>query len=85
MSTMETSPYNERTAVTAHLNPVDWIALIVLIIGGLNWGLVAAIGVDLLASVFGAGTLGVRIAYALVGLAALYTIYLAVRLGARNT
>ena len=84
MSTVETSPYNERTRVSAHLNPVDWIALVLVIIGGLNWGLIAAVGVDLVASIFGAGTVGARIVYGLVGLAALYTIFLAVRLGAKN-
>jgi len=47
------------------------LALIVLIIGGLNWGLVGAAGIDLVAALFGAGTLAARIIYVLVGISAL--------------
>jgi uncharacterized membrane protein YuzA (DUF378 family) len=54
---------------------LDWIALILLIIGGLNWGLVG-IGVgDLVALIFGSIPVLATIIYVLVGLAALYTIY----------
>lgn len=56
------------------------IAMVLLIIGGLNWGLVGLFDVDLVASIFG-GTTGThsvfsRIIYVLVGLAALYGISL---------
>lgn len=54
---------------------LDWIALILVIIGGLNWGLVGVLNTDLVASIFGAGTIIAKIVYGLVGLAALYTIY----------
>lgn len=56
---------------------LDWIALVLLIVGGLNWGLVAIdSGWDVVAAI-GGGMEGVvaRIIYGLVGLAALYTIY----------
>jgi len=53
---------------------LDWIALILLIIGGLNWGLVGLFSFDLVAAIFGEGILS-RIIYTLVGLAAIYTIY----------
>jgi uncharacterized membrane protein YuzA (DUF378 family) len=56
---------------------LDWIALILLIIGGLNWGLVAIDRTwDLVALIAGwtTGVIG-TIIYALVGLSALYTIY----------
>jgi uncharacterized protein len=54
-------------------------ALVLLIVGGLNWGLVGLFGVDLVASLFG-GTVGPRsslsnLVYILVGLAALYTAF----------
>jgi len=55
-------------------NALDWIALILLIIGGLNWGLVGIWGLDLVAELFGTGVVA-KIVYDLVGLAALYTIY----------
>jgi uncharacterized membrane protein YuzA (DUF378 family) len=61
------------------------IALVLLIIGGLNWGLVGLFNVDLVAALFG-GTVGPRsalsnIVYIVVGLAAIYGIYLLRPLG----
>jgi len=56
---------------------LDWIALILLIVGGLNWGL--AIGdINLVTAIFAVPVL-INIVYALVGLAALYTIYFVVK------
>jgi len=52
---------------------LDWIALILLIIGGLNWGLVG-LGYNVVEKLLGVGTI-TNIVYWLVGLAALYTIY----------
>jgi hypothetical protein len=57
---------------------LDWIALILVIIGGLNWGLVGLFGLDLVASIFGAGMLA-KIVYVLVGLSALWMIYFAMK------
>lgn len=58
-------------------NPLDLVALILLIIGGLNWGLVGLFEFDLVAAIFGAGSLLAKIIYVIVGLAGLYTIYYA--------
>lgn len=56
---------------------LDWVALILLIIGGLNLGLTAiSADYDMLAKL---GATIARIVYALVGLAALYTIYFLVK------
>jgi uncharacterized protein len=60
-------------------NPVDWIALILVIVGGLNWGLVGLFDFDLVAAIFGAGSTLSRIVYILVSLAALYMIYYGIR------
>jgi len=60
-------------------NAVDWISLVLVIIGGLNWGLVGLFNLDLVAAIFGAGSTLSRIIYILVGLAALYMIYFATR------
>jgi uncharacterized membrane protein YuzA (DUF378 family) len=57
------------------LNAIDWIAMVLLIIGGLNWGSVGLFRVDLVASVFGWMTPLSRAVYMLVGLAALYDIF----------
>ncbi len=58
---------------------LDWIALILLIIGGLNWGLVGLFGFNLVTVIFGYMTLISRIVYIVVGLAALYSIYYLVK------
>ncbi|MBU1129076.1 MAG: DUF378 domain-containing protein [Nanoarchaeota archaeon] len=58
--------------MTKKMNALDWIAVVLVIIGGLNWGLVGFFNWDLVAAVFGAMTLVSRIIYALVGLGALY-------------
>jgi len=55
------------------LNIWDWIAFILLIIGGLNWGLVA-FGYDAVSAIFGEmSTLSVII-YGLIGLSAIYML-----------
>jgi len=50
----------------------DVIAAVLLVIGGLNWGLYGFFGVDLVAQIFGGMSVFSRIIYSLVGLAALY-------------
>lgn len=52
----------------------DVLAAILLIIGGLNWGLVGLANFDLVASIFGSGASLARVVYAVVGLAALYQV-----------
>jgi uncharacterized membrane protein YuzA (DUF378 family) len=54
------------------LNSGEWILLILLIVGGLNWGLVGLFGFDLVAAIFGVGTMLTRLVYILVGVSALY-------------
>lgn len=62
------------------MKALNTIAMVLLIIGGLNWGLVGLFNFDLVAALFG-GTVGPRstlsnLVYILVGLAALFGIYL---------
>lgn len=52
------------------------IALIVLVIGGLNWALVGLFDVDVVAAVFGPLSLMSRIVYVAVGVAAVYALKL---------
>lgn len=54
---------------------IDYIAMTLLIVGGINWGLVGLFNVDLVAELFGVMTPMSRVVYALVGLAALWSIY----------
>jgi uncharacterized membrane protein YuzA (DUF378 family) len=58
---------------------LDLLAGALLVVGGLNWGLVAVAEFDLVAWIFGAMEFGEtnaasRVVYGLVGLAALYVI-----------
>lgn len=55
-------------------------ALVLTIIGGINWGLIGLFQFDLVAWIFGGSTaIGSRIVYGLVGLAALWCIGLLFR------
>jgi uncharacterized protein len=52
---------------------LDTIAMILVIIGGLNWGLVGLLNFDLVATLFnGPDSTLSRIVYSLVGLATVY-------------
>jgi uncharacterized membrane protein YuzA (DUF378 family) len=58
---------------------IDWIALILVIVGGLNWGLVGLLNVDLVELIFGSIPILQSIVYIVVGLAAIYLIYFATK------
>jgi uncharacterized membrane protein YuzA (DUF378 family) len=68
----------------AGINALDWIALVLMIIGGVNWGLVGLFNVDLVASIFGEMSALSRIIYIAVGLAAVYSIYTASKMSRRH-
>ncbi len=51
---------------------IDIVAALLLVFGGLNWGLVGFFRVDLVAVAFGDASMGSRIVYVLIGLCALY-------------
>jgi uncharacterized membrane protein YuzA (DUF378 family) len=53
----------------------DLIVAVLLVVGGLNWGLVGLLNFDLVASIFGNMTLISRIVYSLVGLAAVFQAF----------
>ena len=54
------------------MKTVNLIALILVIVGALNWGLVGLLSFDLVATIFGAMSVLSRIVYALVGIAGVY-------------
>ena len=54
------------------LNLLDWLVIVVLVIGGLNWGLIGLFGFDLVATIFGKMSLLSRLVYVVVGLSAVY-------------
>jgi uncharacterized protein len=59
--------------------PLDRIALIVVIIGALNWLSVGLFRYDLVGTIFGATSLITRTIFTIVGIAGLYTISLLFR------
>jgi uncharacterized membrane protein YuzA (DUF378 family) len=55
------------------MKTIDTIAAILLVIGGLNWGLVGLFEFDLVAALFGSSSSALsRLVYLLVGVAAVY-------------
>lgn len=66
------------------MNALDWAALVLLIVGGVNWGLVGIFNFDLVAALFGTQEPFSRVVYVLVGLAALYSIYTSVKMAQRH-
>lgn len=54
------------------MRTMDVVAAVLLIVGGLNWGLVGLLGFDLVATLFGDMSWASRTVYGLVGLAAVY-------------
>ncbi|OGZ27416.1 MAG: hypothetical protein A2365_02995 [Candidatus Nealsonbacteria bacterium RIFOXYB1_FULL_40_15] len=63
-----------------NLNVLDAIAVILVVIGGLNWGLVGLADFNLVSAIFGETVIS-SIVYALVGLAAIYVAVVSFKLG----
>lgn len=56
------------------MKSLDIAAVALLVVGGLNWGLVGAANFDLVATLFGDMSPVSRVVYTLVGLAAVYRL-----------
>lgn len=72
-------------AKLAKFNTWDWVSMVLLIIGGLNWGLVGVFDFNLVAALFGEMSLLSRIVYVLVGISAIYLAIEAVRWGSKKS
>lgn len=57
------------------MKALDMTALVLVIVGGLNWLFVGLFEMDLVTSVFGEGSTLTRVVYVLVGLAALWMLW----------
>ncbi|MFA6382916.1 MAG: DUF378 domain-containing protein [Parcubacteria group bacterium] len=57
------------------LNALDWVAVVLVVIGGLNWGLVGLFGFNLVDTIFGVMGAISRVVYVVVGLASLYLVF----------
>lgn len=59
---------------------VYWVALILTVIGGVNWGLVGLFNLDLVAQIFGAGSGLAKVVYVLVGASAVLVLAVSCRM-----
>ncbi len=56
------------------MKSLNLATLALVIVGGVNWGLVGLFGFDLVATIFGAGSILSRLVYVVVGLSALWQL-----------
>lgn len=73
-----------RERAASAIIALDYIALALMIIGGLNWAMVGLFQVDVIATLFGAASSLARTTYVLVGIAALWGVYLLGKLANNN-
>lgn len=57
------------------MKSLDTVALVLVIVGGLNWLLIGLFEYDLVAAVLGEGSVLAKIVYVLVGLSALWMLW----------
>ena len=75
---------NSSLTSAKRMKAIEWLPMLLLIIGGINWGLVGLFNVDLVATLFGQMSTLSRIVYVAVGLSALYSIYMSSRLSSKR-
>lgn len=62
------------------MNMVDWLAFILVVVGGINWGLIGFLGFDLVATIFAFAPIVARVIYCVVGVAAVYSLYMGLKM-----
>ncbi len=62
------------------LNPIEWFMIALVIIGDLNWGFVGLFKWSFIDAIFGELSVGTRLCYIAISLAALWLLIVAVRL-----
>lgn len=68
------NPYIFEYERTDFVNMLYKVCIALLIVGGINWGLIGILNFDLVAFIFGSGSLLSRIVYTIVGIAAICSI-----------
>lgn len=56
------------------MKAINLVTLLLVIVGGVNWGLVGLFGFDLVATLLGAGSLLSRLVYIVVGASAVWQL-----------
>ena len=72
------SPHAGSTS--KRMTAVDWIPMLLLMVGGLNWGLIGLFNFNLVSFLFGETSTLSRVVYVVVGLSALYSLYLSTKM-----
>lgn len=67
------------------MKTLDYIALTLVIVGAVNWGLIGFFDLNLVAGLFGSMSAVSRVVYALVGLCGLYLISLYMKIGSSES
>lgn len=67
------------------MKALNTLTLVLLIVGGLNWGLVGVANFDLVATLFGAGSALAKVVYTLVGVSAVVQAILLATSSNRNS
>jgi len=62
------------------IGTLEWIVLVLVILGGLNLGVMGVFDYDLLGTLFGIGSMVNRVLYDLVGLASIWLIFMVAKL-----
>ena len=76
MHTLKMNKNNRKRKGCWYMKIIDKIALVLVIIGAINWGLVGIFNFNLVTTIFGDMTLISRIIYILVGISGLWAIKL---------
>jgi hypothetical protein len=66
------------------LSAATWVAIVLAVIGAVNWGLVGLFDFNLVSALFGPMSTLSRIIYVVVGLAGLYLVFAAATLESRS-
>lgn len=66
------------------LSGATWVAIVLAVIGAVNWGLIGLFDFNLVSAIFGPMSTMSRIVYVLVGLAGLYLVFAAATLESRT-
>lgn len=56
------------------MKTIDYLALILVVIGAINWGLIGFLGFDVIKIIFGDMSFLSRVIYSLVGISGLYSL-----------
>lgn len=66
------------------LSGATWVAIVLTVIGAVNWGLVGLFDFNLVSAIFGPTSTLSRIVYVVVGLAGIYLVVAAATLESRS-